>query len=112
MDYPHLSKSLTKIYNTFANEWIVDNFVSEPFDFRVFVRKGDSSDTTDYVVEVYTDRPIPHTLYYKDKDAQWADGIHYSSVIDKLKELAQYVDNFGQFKKTLGVQLMDLDNEL
>jgi len=112
MDYPHLSKALTKIYNTFANEWIVDNFVSEPFDFRVFVRKGDSSDTTDYVVEVYTDRPIPHTLHYKDHEGQAAWGIHYTELINKLKELAQYVDNFGHFQKTLGVQLMDLDNEL
>lgn len=112
MKLADLSKSLTKIYNLFANEWIVDNFDSEPFDFRVYVRKGEVDDLTDYVVEVYTDRPIPHTLYYKDRESHRADGVHYSTVIHKLKELASYIDNFGHFRNTLGVQLMDLDNEL
>jgi len=112
MKLADLSKSLTKIYNLFANEWIVDNFDSEPFDFRVYVRKGEVDDLTDYVVEVYTDRPIPHTLYYKDRESHRADGVHYSTVIHKLKELASYIDNFGHFQNTLGVQLMDLDNEL
>lgn len=112
MKLADLSKSLTKIYNLFANEWIVDNFDSEPFDFRVYVRKGEVDDLTDYVVEVYTDRPIPHILYYKDNESHKADGVHYSGVVKKLKELASYIDNFGHFQKTLGVQLMDLDNEL
>ena len=109
MTLPQLSKSLTSIYNKLGNLWIVENLISEPFDFRVYVRKGDNSDLTDYVVEVYTDRPIPKTLQYKDPEKhKGADGIHHSVLSYKFKQLANYVDTFGDFKKTLGVQFMDL----
>jgi len=107
MTLPQLSKALTSLYNSLGNAWIVENFESEPFEFRVFVRRGDNDDLTDYVVEVYSDRPIPKAMNYKDK-SQPVHGIHYSVVQHKFKELAEYIDTFGDFRKTLGVKLMDL----
>jgi hypothetical protein len=108
MTLNQLSKSLSSIYNTLGNRWLTENFETEPFDFRVYVRRGYDIDLTDFVAEVYTDRPFPKDFSYKEK--QNADGIHYSVVQYKFKELAQYVDTFGDFRKTLGVELMDLIN--
>lgn len=79
------------------------------FIFRVNVRKGNDDDLTDYVAEVYSDRPIPKTFQYKDpKKHKNLDGIHHSVLSYKFKKLANYVENFGDFKKTLGVKFMDL----
>jgi len=110
MTLPQLSKALTSIYNTLGNDWIVENLVSEPFNFRVYVRRGDHTDLQDYVVEIYTDRPIPETIPFRNPSEQpsKADGIHHSVLRNKFKEMAKYVDNFGGFRKTLGVQFMDL----
>jgi hypothetical protein len=113
MTLPQLSKALTSVYNSLGNEWITENLVSEPFDFRVYVRKGDEIDLYSYVVEVYTDRPIPKIIPYKDpsKQPSKADGIHYSKLQSKFKELANYVETFGGFGKTLTVEFMDLKHD-
>lgn len=111
MTLHQLSKSLTTIYNKLGNDWITENFESEPFDFRVYVRRGDrGDDLQDYIIEVYTEKPFPDTLLYKPerKKNNWVDQVHYSVVIQKFKELANYVDTFGSLGKTLGVKLMDL----
>ena len=114
MTLPQLSKALTSLYNSLGNAWIVENLESEPFEFRVFVRRGDNDDLTDYVVEVYTDRPIPHTIPYKNPSKQptRADGIHYSVLRNKFEDLCDYVDRFGGFRKTLGVKFMDLESSI
>ena len=110
MTLPQLSKALSSLYNSLGNEWIVNNLDSEPFKFRVYVRKGDDSDLYDYVIEVYSDRPIPRTIPFKDpsKQPSKADGVHYSVIRNKFKELARYIEDFGNFRRTLGVDLMDL----
>ncbi len=110
MTLPQISKTLTSLYNTLGNKWIVDNLKSDPFVFKVFVRKGDHLDLTDYVIEVYSDRPIPRTIPYRDplKQPSRADGIHHSVLARKFKELTEYVDRFGELGKTLGVDFMDL----
>ena len=109
MTLPQLSKSLSYVYNKLGNLWIIENLNSEPFDFRVYVRRGDHDDLTDYVAEVYTDRPIPKIIPYKDpKKHKGSNGIHHSVLSSKFKELANYVDTFGDFRKTLGVEFMDL----
>ena len=112
MTLQQLSKALTSVYNTLGNEWITEKLDSQPFDFRVRVRKGGDDDLSNYVVEVYTDRPIPYTITYKNQeDLRIAHGIHYSVLIHKLKDLADYVDTFGGFGKTLGVNLVNLERE-
>ena len=114
MTLPQLSKALTSLYNSLGNAWIVENLESEPFEFRVFVRKGDHTDLHSFVVEVYTDRPIPHTIPYKDSSKQptRANGIHYSVLRNKFEDLSDYVDRFGGFGRTLGVKFMDLESSI
>lgn len=85
---------------------MIENYETEPFDFRVFVRRGDNDEITDYVVEVYTDRPVPKSMNYKNDSR--GHGIHYSVIQHKFKELADYIDTFGGLGKTIGVKLMDL----
>lgn len=89
-----------------VNQWLVENFETEPFDFRVFVRKGTLDDLGNIVLEVYTDRFIPFTFKYKEeKLPNKVDGIHYSVLINKLKDISKYVLH----DKVLEVKLMDLD---
>lgn len=111
MTLPQLSKALTSIYNKLGNEWIKENFESEPFDFRVYVRRGDDDDLQDIIAEVYTDRPFPESLTYKQnvKKNFRVDGVHNSVVINKFKELANYIETFGALGRTFGVVLMDLE---
>jgi len=113
MTLQQLSKALTSVYNTIGNDWITENLVSEPFEFKVYVRKGDSTDLYSYVIEVYTDRPIPETIPYKDPSNQIsrADGIHISVMRDKFKKLANYIETFGGFGKTLGIDFMDVKRD-
>lgn len=113
MTLPQLSKALTAIYNKLGNEWITENFESEPFDFRVYVRRGDNDDLQDIIAEVYTDRPFPELLTYKEnvKKNFRADGVHNFVVRTKFKELANYIDTFGGMGRTLGVVLMDLETK-
>ena len=111
MTLQQLSKALTSIYNTLGNEWITENFISEPFEFRVNVRMGDKpSDLYNIIVDVYTERPIPRFIPYKEGRV-WADGIHHSVLSNKLKELANYIERFGEFGRTLGVNLVNLEND-
>lgn len=110
MTLQQLSKALTSLYNNLGNEWIVENLKSEPFKFTVYVRKGDDSDLTDYVVEVYSDRPIPKNMSYRNPSEQssGAEGIHYSVIQHIFKQMIDYVEKFGDFRRTIGVKLMDL----
>lgn len=112
MNLAKLSTQLTKVFNSLGNKWLTDNFEIEPFDFRVYLRKGDPDDTANYVAEVYTERPIPFTIEYKEgKSPNWADGIHNSVLSNYLKGLVEYVESFGGFGKILRVELMDISNE-
>lgn len=112
MNLKLLSSQLTKIYNTLGNEWLTQNFETEPFDMRVFVRKGGHPDYLhDYEVEIYTDRKVPKTLKYKEGIKPNKSGAHISYIIGYFKDLAKYVDSsFGDFSKTLGVTFMDVQN--
>ena len=104
-----LAKQLTKIYNTLGNDWLVQNYETEPFDFRVYVRRGQGDDLHDYEVEIYSDRLIPKDFKYRNKK-NGIDGSHISFVQNFFKNLATYVDgSFGDFQKTLGVKFMDMD---
>ena len=111
MNLKILSNQLSKLYNTLGNEWLVNLVETEPFDFRVFVRRADSPDDLhDYEVEIYTDRQMPKSFRYRqNKNSSLYEGIHLSVVSNYFKNLAKYVDpSFGEFRKTLGVSFMDV----
>lgn len=112
MNLKILSNQLSKIYNTLGNDWLTKNFETEPFNFRVFVKRDYEPDALgDYLVEVYTYDLIPKVFKYREevKKDKLADGIHYSVLSNKLKELIKYVvPNMGDFRNTFEVRLMDL----
>jgi hypothetical protein len=107
MNLKILSNQLKKIYNTLGNEWLVSNFKTEPFVFSVFVRRGDEMDVWDYVVEVYSHPQMPNAFEYKDELNKPFDGVDISVVRGKFKEFINYVESFGGFQKTIGVEFMD-----
>lgn len=116
MTLPTLSKALTSVFNSLGNQWLIENSDESPFQFKVFVRRADIGDYKgDLIAEVYTDRPVPWEMKYKknsEKGAQGIDGFHNSVLSNKLEELANYVDVFGGFGKTLAVEFMDQINNL
>ena len=108
MNLKVLSNQLTKIYNTLGNEWLTSNFVTEPFVFSVYLRRGDPMDTTDYVIEIYSHPQMTETFKYKKELEKNVDGVHISVLRNKFKELANYVERFGGFGNTVGVNFMDM----
>lgn len=110
MDIKILSNQLSKIYNSLGNKWLVENFVTEPFEMRIYVRKGtDADDLHDYEVEIYTDRKVPGTFEYRKDVMAGVYGAHISYIKTFFKELATYVEpSFGKFGKTIGINFMDI----
>jgi hypothetical protein len=103
-----LSKILEKLYNTLGNSYLTENFDTEPFKFKVNVRKGDrDEDLTGYVVEVYSVPNLPATFRYKGNEKE---GIHISVLRTKFKSFIPYIDsNFGRFGRTIGVRFMNVN---
>lgn len=111
MNLSQLSLTLEKLYNTLGNEYITQNFESEPFEFKVHVRNGvGESDIFDYVVEVSADREIPRSFKYKENAPEkgWADGVDISKLKHVFKEYIKYVvPHFGKFRSTFGVKFIN-----
>ena len=108
MNLKLLSSQLTKIYNSLGNEWLTSNFETEPFVFSVYVRRGDPMDTTSYVIEVYSYPQMPETFKYKRELEKNVDGVHISVLRKKFVELASYIEKFGGFGNSVGVNFMDM----
>jgi hypothetical protein len=103
-----LDKKLEKVYNTLGNKYITDNFISEPFEFRVKIRRGDrDDDLQDYIVEVYSIPNMPKSFTYKPEKNEFLNGIHISVLKSKFKEFIKYVDSsFGGYGGTVGVNFI------
>lgn len=107
-----LEKALDRIYNRFGNKYLTDNFDTEPFEFKVRIRKGYRSenynDFDDYIVEVYSVPDMPESFEYKGGKRDGNDGIHISVLKHKFKEYIGYIDSsFGEFRKTVGIKFMN-----
>lgn len=110
----NLDRILEKMYNTMGNKYLIDNFDTGPFEFRVNVRRGDrDDDLQDYIVEVYSTPEVPRSFRYKPDNENKIGhrvGIDISVLGHKFKEYASYVDpSFGKFRKTIGVKFMNVD---
>ena len=96
MNLTELSNILTKLYNKLGNKYITDNFITDPFEFKVKVRYGDPYEYYKYYVDVYSIPDIPEFLKYtpeirkeKKKDVVGA----YVNVVEiKFKSIIEYVD--------------------
>ena len=105
----NLHKVLEKVYNTLGNEYLTNNFDTEPFEFKVNLRKGNRpDDLQDYIIEIYSVPDMPDGFYYKSGKRNGSDGIDISVFKHKLKELIKYVDSsFGGFGRTVGIKFMN-----
>lgn len=103
MDLKTLQRVLERMFNSLGNQYLTDNFETEPFKFEVKVRKGERDDLHDIMVEIISTPKMPKDLKYK-KGKSNADGADKSVIRHKFKEMANLVDpTFGSFRKTIGV---------
>ena len=104
-----MDKVLEKVFSILGNKYLTDNFDTEPFEFKVKIRKGDGDyDLQDYIAEVYSIPDMPESFMYKSGKGDGMDGIDISVLKYKLKELIQYVDSsFGGFGRTVGIRFMN-----
>jgi beta-galactosidase beta subunit len=110
MDLTQLSNVLTKVYNTVGNRYITDNFISEPFEFKVKVRYGDPYEYHKYYVDVYSIPDMPEFFKYtpelRKKEKKDVVGADVNVIGIKFKSLIEYVDN--ERKGLIGVNFMNV----
>lgn len=102
-----INKVLEKLYNTLGNDYLTSKFDTEPFEFKVNVRKSkDVHDLQDYIVEVYSVPDMPESFMYKSDKR---NGIHISVLKNKFKNYIRYIDSsFGEFRRTIGIKFMNV----
>lgn len=78
-----LSNILEKVYNKLGNKYLTDNFITEPFEFKVKVRYVGDDEYYDYIVDVYSTPDIPKSFEYKPeiRERDKYDGIHFVNQI-------------------------------
>jgi hypothetical protein len=103
-------KTIEKIFNTIGNEYLVSNFETEPFEFKVNIRRDRNHELYDYIVEINSTPAIPETLKYRPEIGKRSDGAHISVLRNEFKNFIRYVDSsFGGFGNILGVEFMNVD---
>lgn len=103
-------KTIEKIFNTIGNEYLVSNFETEPFEFKVNIRRGGNDDLYDYIVEINSTPAIPEILKYRPEIGKRADGAHINFIRNEFKNFIRYVDSsFGSFGNTMGIEFMNID---
>lgn len=100
-----------KLLNGLGNQYLTDNFITEPFDFKVKIRYGKQDEYNYYVTEIYSIPDFPKSFQYKpeiiEKENKWVDGVHISVIINEFKELFKYID----FKSDVGIVFMNQENK-
>lgn len=94
MNLRELSNILERVYNTLGNDYLVRNFETDPFEFKVNVRKGGPDEIFSYVVEVYTDLPMPNSFKFRDlpKDKKKYNVAHISEIRHQFGKYVKYID--------------------
>jgi hypothetical protein len=107
MNLTQLSNVLGKIYNTLGNKYLTDNFITEPFEFKVKVRYGTDEEYYRYVIEVYSVPDIPRSFWYKPEviENKRADGIDITVLAYEFRNMLEYVD--GSYKTGAGFKFMN-----
>jgi len=96
MNLTELSNILTKVYNTLGNNYIMENYISEPFEFKVNVRYGNPYEYYDYYAEIYSVPDIPEYFKYKPEVKKKLNkigaGVDIKIIELKFKQMISYVD--------------------
>ena len=110
MNLTELSHVLTKLYNKLGNKYLVDNFITEPFEFEVKVKYGDPYEYYKYYAEVYSIPDMPHDFRYRPEvrkeKKKYAVGADISVVGSDFKSMIEYVD--PEKKQSIGVNFMNV----
>ena len=110
MNLGELSNVLTKLYNKLGNKYLVDNFITEPFEFKVNVRYGNPYEYHKYYVDVYSIPDMPEFFKYtpelRKKEKKDVVGVYVNVIELKFKSLIEYVDN--DRKGLIGVNFMNV----
>ena len=107
MNLTQLSNILGKIYNTLGNKYLTDNFITDPFEFKVKVRYGTNEEYYKYVIEVYSVPDIPRSFWYKPEviENKQSDGIDITVLAYEFKYMIEYVD--GSYYTGTGIKFMN-----
>ena len=70
MNLTQLSTMLEKLYNKLGNRYLTKNFITEPFEFEVKLRYDRDDEFFDYIIEIYSNPPMPQMLDYRPEDKE------------------------------------------
>jgi hypothetical protein len=109
MNLTQLSTMLEKLYNKLGNRYLTKNFITEPFEFEVKIKHDKDNDMYDYIIEVYSNPPMPEGFKYRpeviEEKNKTAGGAHISVIRSEFKKMFEYLDtNF----KYVGVVFMNM----
>lgn len=110
MDLTTLSSVLGKVYNTLGNNYLIQNFITEPFEFDVKVIYDRDDEIADYIIKVFSKPAMPLSFYYTPeiKREKNLDGVDISVIKEKFKEIYKYIETGNTTKKFVRVQFMNL----
>jgi hypothetical protein len=100
MNLKKISIMLSKLFNTYGNKYIQDNYdISEPIRFSVYLRRSDFMDDMEkynYVAEIYSYPQIPNQ-------------IDINTLSKKFSGMVKYMDeSFGDLTKSTQFKFMDI----
>jgi|688.fasta_scaffold167378_3 hypothetical protein len=109
MNLTELSVVFEKLFNKLGNKYLTRNFITEPFEFNVKVRYGTDQEYHDYIVEVYSNPPMPNTFKYRPeiikRDNKVAEAADISVINSEFKKLYDYVKSDNRY---YGIKFMNV----
>ena len=90
MNLTQLSEMLEKLYNKLGNRYLTRNFNTEPFEFQVKIKYNRDNELYDYIIEVYSNPPMPNTFDYRPEVREEQNKTAYGANISVIK---------GEFRK-------------
>jgi beta-galactosidase/beta-glucuronidase len=96
MNLTQLSTVLEKLYNKLGNRYLTKNFITEPFEFKVNIKYDKNNDMYDYIIEVYSNPPMPESFKYRhevrEEQNKTSIGVHISVIRVEFKKMFEYLD--------------------
>ena len=107
MNLTQLSEILEKLYNKLGNRYLTRNFITEPFEFKVKIKYDRDNEIHDYIIEVYSNPPMPNTLEYRPEvrkeQNKTASGVHISVIKGEFKKMYHSIETNEYRKLFAGV---------
>jgi hypothetical protein len=101
-------KTINNVINSYLKK-VTD--IDFDYEFEIKSRHANDDEYYNWIVEVYTDIPLPRTFNYNDeyKIKKKLDGFHHSILSNEIKDM---LSNIGvdtrSFGNTVGVKLKNL----